>query len=311
MKQKLLLLFLASFFVFHPGYSDNKVFPTSDAIWNVHLYKNGYYRLELFYGLSGDTIINEMLYNKLYFLVDTTLVEDPHHYLGGIRQEGKQVWFLPGCDDWDEFLLYDFSKKTGDWVEHGLIPGFGPWNFPYPDCKGSPYTNYTTYICDVEDSKWGKKLLISQHWEQYWIEGIGDTNGLFSNFMAFPLDCNSYTYRLACLKVGNELVYLDNKFCETCFCLVEGPDVNAIDEIEQEPIYVFANKLNKTIHVVSDFGYDNLDFVLLNTQGQVIKEEKLSLSDGNIRYVNINPGVYIFQIRERGKVIQSGKLLLE
>lgn len=303
MKRNLLFLLLAFFFFANPSYPEDKVFPTSDAIWNVHLYKNGYYKHEIFYGLVGDTIVNDMTYNKLYSLPDTILIENEYGYLGGIRQEGKQVWFLPGWVEWDEFLLYDFSKETGDWVEHGAVPYFlGPQIYD---------ANYRTRIYNVEDSKWGKKLLISQYGERYWIEGIGDTEGFFSDIIPLPLDFNNYSYRLACLKQGDELVYLNNERCETCFCLVEDKDVNSINDVEEEmPVFILVNKLNKTIQVSADT-YSNLDFILLNLQGQTIKEEKLSSTGGYVKYATINPGVYIYQITEKGKIIQTGKLILE
>ena len=47
-------------------------FPTSNAIWNESIYVNGISRTML-YGLLGDTIINDILYSKLYQLSDTVL----------------------------------------------------------------------------------------------------------------------------------------------------------------------------------------------------------------------------------------------
>jgi len=47
---------------------EENVFPTNNAIWNIYIEGDRY-----IYGLKGDTIINDTLYNKLYLLNDTIL----------------------------------------------------------------------------------------------------------------------------------------------------------------------------------------------------------------------------------------------
>ena len=64
-------------------------FPTSNAIWNESV--EGHYST---YGLLGDTIINDVLYSKLYEFSDTLLSEvNIKNYIGAFRNEGKKVWF--------------------------------------------------------------------------------------------------------------------------------------------------------------------------------------------------------------------------
>ncbi len=70
-------------------------FPDSNAIWNVNIVGSGPTE-EILYGLKGDTLINDTLYNKLYTLSDTTLSdENLKNYIGGFRMEGQKVLFKP------------------------------------------------------------------------------------------------------------------------------------------------------------------------------------------------------------------------
>jgi hypothetical protein len=65
-------------------------FPTSNAIWNESILNYNSY-----YGLLGDTLINDMNYSKLYQFSDTVLsIENIQKYIGAIRNEGQKVFFL-------------------------------------------------------------------------------------------------------------------------------------------------------------------------------------------------------------------------
>ena len=89
-KYVLILLILISVKAF-----SSSTFPDSNAIWNVNIEGSGPIK-EVLYGLKGDTLINDTIYNKLYTLSDTTLSnENMKDYIGGFRQEGQKVWFKP------------------------------------------------------------------------------------------------------------------------------------------------------------------------------------------------------------------------
>jgi len=89
-------------------------FPTSNAIWNESVERRSRY-----YGLLGDTIINEKLYSKLYQFSDTVLLYDKiKGCVGALRNEVQKVFFKPGYTPSPEILLYDFGAKVGDTVWH-------------------------------------------------------------------------------------------------------------------------------------------------------------------------------------------------
>ena len=112
-KYVLILLILISVKAF-----SSSTFPDSNAIWNVNIEGSGPIK-EVLYGLKGDTLINDTIYNKLYTLSDTTLSnENMKDYIGGFRQEGQKVWFKPAYWTEPNILLYDFSASVGDTVWH-------------------------------------------------------------------------------------------------------------------------------------------------------------------------------------------------
>lgn len=90
-------------------------FPTSDAVWNIvgdNCFTGAKYRIR--YGFYGDTIVDSMLYVKVYALYDTTLINPKSDYLGAIREINKRVYVkFPG---YPEMILYDFNLNIGDTI---------------------------------------------------------------------------------------------------------------------------------------------------------------------------------------------------
>ena len=285
-----------------------QVFPTSDAIWNIQIDGNEHY-----YGLSGDTIISDTIYNKLYLLNDTTLVIDSEdEYVGGFRQEGKRVWFRPNLPDhwWPESpketLLYDFSKNVGDTIWHNIIPHpHLPWY------KGENIAASIVY--GIVDSEYGKTYrtsqyindnggLISMGQGDFWIEGIGSLKGLFW-FLYYPSMSGGYSFKLACFKQGNEVKYIDN-FCNRCFCrtTVGVSDKNNISlEIIQE---------NNYIRIKGDSSVFPCLLKLFTPMGRLVLT-KIVQSDKEEIPINPFKGIWLYQIQKENETIKTGKIVIK
>ena len=285
-----------------------QVFPESDAIWNILIDGNEHY-----YGLSGDTIISDTIYNKLYLLNDTTLVIDSEdEYVGGFRQEGKRVWFRPNRpDDWwpgspRETLLYDFSKNVGDTIWHNIIlPSLHYWVM---------IENITaSIIYGIVDSEYGKTYRISQYINDnggligignrsFWIEGIGSLDGLFW-FLYDPPMSGRYSFELACFKQGNEVKYIDN-FCNRCFCrtTVGVSDKNNISlEIIQE---------NNYIRIKGDSSVFPCLLKLFTPMGRLVLT-KIVQSDKEEIPINPFKGIWLYQIQKENETIKTGKIVIK
>jgi len=145
MKKSTLFLFLASLSIL--SYSQKYVpFPTENAEWNIAYstgpnYPYGITTSLLQYSLRGDTIINEIGYNKICLNIGTR--ELPvYRLVGFLREMNKQIfyigsgyinaayWINPQKMKWikecssaqlnnNELMLYDFNVKEGESVQWG------------------------------------------------------------------------------------------------------------------------------------------------------------------------------------------------
>jgi hypothetical protein len=226
LKTKLHIIAIFLLFGIYANVHSQNVFPTSDAIWNIQI--NG---KEHYYGLSGDTVINDKSYNKLYSLNDT-IMDSKEVCIGAFRQEGKKVWYRPAAfmpwrygDELEgETLLYDFSKNVGDTIWHNLLFQSGCY-------MGENIT--ASIIYDIVESAYGRIYKTCQYINNStdefinlypmmgrsdsWVEGIGSLSGLFW-FLDNPPMSGGSSFKLACFKQGDEIKYMNNSICNVCFC---------------------------------------------------------------------------------------------
>ncbi len=162
------------------------------------------------YVISGDTVVNDKSYWKLYR--DT---EDSHpYYVGAWREEGMQIFQIPRMEA-DETLIYDFLLSKGDDVSFYV---------------GSSYTNF--HVTDVNTIKVGstnhRRIMLSGDLYNmyYWVDGVGSPNGILQG-LPFPLDkclCD-YEEFLSCYENGNCI------FTMSDFSL---PDITGITNVDNE-----------------------------------------------------------------------------
>ncbi|MCC8145916.1 MAG: hypothetical protein LIO93_05645, partial [Bacteroidales bacterium] len=236
---------------------EDKVFPESDAIWNVHVRDGGF--RQCIYGLSGDTVIDNKRYSKLYLLNDTILPAGPDDfYLGGLREENKQVWFLTWEHNnrlspfsYEEYILYDFSKEEGDtFIRNNVLCFSNNTNLEIADV----FDEITTKVNKVEHISLGKQMHVefSPKWgvqtnKTVWVEGIGSLNGILWDHCMFPMSVMDAETKLACFKQGDEVIYNNNEF-GSCFC--DTPDVS-IDSPSVPSVLVYADATNQSLVVIS------------------------------------------------------------
>jgi hypothetical protein len=160
-------------------------FPNDTAKWSVYSrWSQPGFKIEdtNYYFLNGDTIIDSVVYSKVYSCTANYYPLDTldARYIGGLRQENKDIYFKPyklfqsfsyQCDlfNWDleEFRLYTFDIEDND----VFVPGAYSAEYEVTDIDsiliGTEYR--TIYTFDCNSHPLGDK----------WIEGIGSIISLF------------------------------------------------------------------------------------------------------------------------------------
>ncbi len=183
-------------------------FPEEDAVWNhffetcegtkLDYYYSTYYAL----GLYGDTTINSLEYSKLYLLEDSVYNSNAE-LQGYIREDSLKRVYYVGPNFWghyeeDEVLLYDFSVSVGDTIDYGI------W-------EGTVIKSIDSVL--IGDS-YRKRFCVWENYD-YYIEGIGSTNGLLFPITDIPVKV--YTnWDLVCFKHFNEVLFLGDSY-NSCF----------------------------------------------------------------------------------------------
>ncbi len=302
-----------------------EIFPISDAIWNIN--EGGKERM---YGLSGDTIINDTLYQKLYFLNDTTLIIDNNdEYVGGIRQGDKKVYFRPAyftntdihgnpIENYLEILLYDFSKNVGDTIWHGNFTLGDKIPVPYFNTFPSTTRKEVSIITDIQGNEGNRKFKIERRtysggefrniggfWDaDEWMEGIGSIyRGLFWFFYEPSLSGTPNTY-LSCFKHGNEVKFLKYPMCSSCFCwdgmgLKNNKNSKALINYYPEDHSI---KIETNNHPSS--------FELIDVKGCTILNIFIKSDPFYIPVSSDMKGFYFYKILQNNETQKTGKIVL-
>jgi len=178
--------------VYHP-------FPTDSAIWvnrlghynppgifdPYYVITIDYYDPYTYYCMnSSDTTIGSFVYSKL------DSCGGP--YQGALRDDNGKIYFIP-ADSVNELLVYDFTLNNGDPVS------------TYYKTSNNSFTEYTTVVGPVDsvliNGSYRKRMQIEA---AYWVEGIGNTSGLFRE--SWP-NVSNYVIDLVCMSENNTALY--------------------------------------------------------------------------------------------------------
>ena len=221
MKILSLILFVILNLLYLELFSQNYYpFPDTNTAWNT-VGDNDFTpdQWHLRYAMYGDTIINSILYTKVYEMYDSTILHTNSTYFAAIREnENKQIFcLLPG---FSESILYDFNLNVGDTIYYNIGGVLGHSEVRFWD------ENHYRIIIERDsmlmlNNQYRRKWVLEESFfcDRIWIEGIGSINwyGLFN-----PLITTFYTngdgYQFACFKQNDTVLYLNNMFCDQCFC---------------------------------------------------------------------------------------------
>jgi len=289
------LLLSAFCFLPHSNAFAQNSFPTSNAIWNESV--RGVCSI---YGLFGDTTINKLSYNKLYLLSDTLLVtENLQRYMGGLRNEGKKVWFKPADWTYPDILLYDFGVSVGDTVWHNAAINY--WHIDIDSNSFSVILSITTLN---NRKKYNIYCPSRNWWNNEWIEGIGSYRGLLNSLMPnYPLFWSFTDFTLHCFK-HNDTVKYPNYYPCNCFCPTQ---VRISDkELHSDFICIYPNVAKDILNVQITERCNIESIFIYGIDGKLV--EKYGTYQNNLIQLNVSnlkKGNYIININTNNGIFSK------
>lgn len=253
-------------------------FPDSNAVWHVYNvgFEGPYYTYYHYVMEEDDTVINGQTYNKvaLYSYFDTLVV--------GIREDSsKRVFFyLPddigfGLDSAGEYLFYQFGLNAGDTV---------------PLFKGNQNES-PRVIQDIDsilvDGSYRKRYHVSNPYllqNDYWIEGIGSSAGLFG---PYAYEFENY-WELYCFEQDGAFIYPDSNCLST-----------SIESIinKNEEILISPNPATTQVKVEFVNSSPALEFVsLFNINGQKVLSIRPTSNAVTFDVKSLPSGLYLCRI---------------
>lgn len=303
-------------------------FPHENAIWHAigsNMFDENLYSQQ--YILQGDTIINGETWSKIYFNNIFLGTRNNMNYLAAIR-ENEQKQIIARFPWSPEFILYDFSLEIGDtiWYEHAtasVVGGDYPFDFSY----GEDFSPHYKLVVDkdsvlLENGQYRNRLILNSFHEQHgnlhiqnhWIEGFGCTNwsGLFHPIVVIRyLNGDGVTF--ACFMQDEEVIYLNNPYCDDCLCETFTSVAHVDDSDKLLAVYPNPSKGHITIKILESYA-QNIVLVITDISGKKLFEKHLH----NQQEINLNlsaygSGFYIIQLLDvsRNKLLESKKIIIE
>ena len=287
--------------------------PTGSAQWDVtrcwSFYPGGWHD-EYSIQMDGtDTIINNKVYKKLILVTHhapgTQFDSVYTNFLGGMRESGKQVFFISEylCIDTFERMVYDFNEfETGDTIytqvlTNGLL---------------EPVPHIVTSIDSVLVGNENRRRIHLRDQDgfftEYWIEGVGSSLGLvYASY--WILTDNSYD--LNCFYTEGQLQFT-NPAPVYGFCLAPLPDIeceltSAVQPTTEKEISykIYPNPTSEFVYIESND--DVRKVCIFNSYGQLVCAEAFK---SEIETHALSPGFYFIQVwGKEGQMLSLQKLV--
>ena len=241
---------------------------------------------------NGDTVINSLEYGKLYRTWHASYYRvglcdfmglnptQGFEYYCAIRSDVNNRVYLIRAGDTSEILIYDFSVSIGDSMH--II--------------NSVFDSYA-HIINIDSmliaGNYRKTFEISggYYFNDFWIEGIGSTLGLFAtSSLLYP----EFTdYYLTCYQENNIPIYIaSSDECSWCTLVTNLKNLSNEKKIIIEPNPVISESIIRCSSYISP-----MILSIYNLVGAKVFQAKISNSDQiSIHREDFTAGLYILEI---------------
>lgn len=342
LRQQVILVMIFLFFIpiLAKAQSDTYEYvPIPDnAVWSVNTSK---------FKTFGDTIINNNNYLKVYWQKENSPFEfdinkalyfcalrndTANKRVYGVYKDSAEVIYVNKngttthsySSDTTEFLLYDFSLEVGDTITATIFFDLSALTYPPQDpCEIYVYKSICISKSDslirLNDSSYRRKIQMeivssSNRYSQYWIEGIGSTNGLLSP-AAFSSYINSLPFlRLLCYSVNDESLiefpeYDYDSIPDDCYSI---GDISNIKEYNiSSEIKLYPNP----VHDILTIEIQDLEIlfpcriIIFDILGEKLQCIDIYDKQTQINLNYLDRGIYIIRISQSNKINLYSKII--
>jgi len=249
------------------------------------------------YTFNGDTLINDMVYFKLYkgghyYEEDFFGGETFNHryysneYAGAIR-EADAKWYFYGSSDFlpeQEYLLYDFTLNAGDPL---------PFTYNNPDVGLTIASIDTVLINNVERKRFNIEDQMGPG-AYYIIEGLGSDVGLIE-----PMQQFEYIWRLVCYAEDGVPCWPESGI--ECDLNVNSPSVSITKENQ---ISVFPNPFTNTALLKFPEIRQSGLLQVTDMPGNILLQSELTSGQKEMEFQpGLKPGIYLLRISADNKIL--------
>ena len=319
LSRKLFFCFISIFALTQLSSQDQWLsFPLENTSWSTHYYHIGEqvfwmpYHTTTFH-FEGDTVINGILYNKLYANTDTTdtgnQMLEVDEYRGAFHQNSDHVVFIPK-GEFDIDTLYDYRLSVGDTMAMiSQLPDVEcpPWE----DCVAIRLVSIDSIaLVDGQLRKRfnfgvfeGENSLGHSH---SWIEGVGSTLGLLNDptdvlWLYYDTQSAHPWRQLLCFESNGEILYVGDQFNGTCN-RIRGRVVSNQD-LEVAQFNIFPNPCSSTLIIENSKRNAQAYFKLMNLEGALVGSGIVNSStETEIDMSDFQTGVYVLVIMSGGHI---------
>ena len=271
-------------------------FPLQNSLWSYGVYDGNCtgpwnYCGQVLLRFQGDTVLNNILYQKLY----TSFIGSPviANYAAAIRQDTVEgnlyIIFATGQCNYSDTLLYSFLWNVTDTLKQ------------CDEILGGLYSTIKSIDSINIAGQWRKRITLQNTYLTELIEGIGSNTGLIGPWNGWI----GGEMQLECFELNGVSVY-PNSTCGT----------NSIgnSQFNQSDIIIYPAIVTDLLFIQVDNIYINsLNVDIINVNGVVTKNIKLNSESANkysISTINIPQGMYFLRVNSETQNLENKKIII-
>jgi hypothetical protein len=259
--------------------------PDSNAVWSVYDEK---------YFVSGDSVFDGKKYSKFYLTNDS--IVSTGSFFSMVRQDSTNGRvYAVAANDSAEHLLYDFMASVSDTIV------VYPLSFMV---YSGPVRVKIDSIDSVllADGNYYKRLKVSgvdnfYPYDEYWVEGVGSTFGLFNPGLSGMLIFDITYPMLFCFEKEGDIIY-DNPLFSTCYAPYPSGIRLQNNDMAAE---LFPNPVSDILSLRLPQAQDlqAYDIVITHSTGKTVFSQK---SDRFVEQIDVSAyaaGIYVVSVQLR------------